>query len=194
MWLPVSGPNFTCIKFQVINSLKLEIMKRLIKNVVMCTVILLVALAFSSCEEKTYEIKVPTESNIAWPAGAFMSYLNGNVKLDVLPGAVTDPVKFTVNECYNGKNCNFLLNVISISPEMRFEGPVNVSLRYNGELANGEDLIDGCRLAVYCWENQEEFYNGAEGEILCCDRDEDNCTINFCIKQTGIFAVAMIEN
>ena len=194
MCLPVLRPNFIVSNLQVINTLKLEIMKWIVKNAVMCMTVLLCALAFSSCEkEKSYDIKVPMISDVAWPDGSMLSFMNGSVNIDVLPGAVTEPLRISVAECYNGQNCDFMLKVIHINPEMSFNGPVNISLKCNGELANGAESFDGCNLAVYCWDTKEDFFNGTVGEKLCCTKDENNHTVRFCVKQTGVFAVGITE-
>jgi hypothetical protein len=172
-------------------------MKKLMKHKVMLTLLLIGTLTFLSCTEKETwlndkyhnDYRLPLPTDIAWPEGSILTYLNGNVILDVLPGAVTQPVKMMVNECHNGQNCDYLLTIISIGPAMTFDEHVIVSLKYDGELANGEIPVDGCSLLIHYWEKQEDYYNGTEGEVLCCYRNADDSTINFCIEQTGVFAV-----
>ena len=158
-----------------------------------CALLLLGAIIYYSCEkdEANSDLHVQVPSLNALPEGSMLSYLNGNVNLDILPGAVTNPVRLYVNECHSGSNCDFVLKTISIEPLMSFNVPIIVSLKYDGELANSEDPFDGYSLIIYSWENQECFYNGGSCETCCCFLEENNRTINFRITQTGVFAVGI---
>jgi len=151
------------------------------------------AITYYSCDEEDLNMnpKVAVPSLNALPEGNMLSYMNGNVNLDILPGAVANPVRLSVNECHSGANCDFVLKTISIEPIMSFNAPVNVSLKYNGELANTEESFDGCSLIIYSWEKQDSFYNGGPCKTCCCYLDEDKATINFRIIQTGVYAVGI---
>lgn len=166
-------------------------MKWLIRHSIVCALLFLGAILYYSCDKYEDDIDQPLRlpSRNALPEGNMLSYLNGNVILDILPGAVSNPVRVYVNECHSGSNCDFVLKTISIEPLMSFNVPVNVSLRYDGELANSEGSFDGCNLIIYSWENQECFYNGGSCKTCCCYIDEVNRTINFRITQTGVLAV-----
>ncbi len=170
-------------------------MKRSINQSVLCALILLNAFAYYSCEKN--DPYVPEDIHVAVPyldaipEGNMLSYLNGNVNLDILPGAVSSPVRLSVNTCQSGFTSNYVLKTISIEPLMSFNVPVNVSLKYDGELANTESSPEGCQLCIHSWERQECFYNGGQCKTFCCYLDKNNSTINFPIIQTGVFAVEM---
>jgi hypothetical protein len=169
-------------------------MKRSVRKPVMFAALLLFgAITFYSCDEDDLNMnpKLAVPSLDALPEGNMLSYMNGNVNLDILPGAVSNPVRISVNECHGGSNCDFVLKTISIEPLMSFNVPVNVSLKYDGELANSEEAIAGCNLIIYSWEKQDYFYSNGTCKTCCCYLDENNRTINFRITQTGIFAVGI---
>src|SRR5512139_2594562 len=134
-------------------------MKRLVKKTIKWSLMLLCVIAFFSCDKS--DSYIPADNHLAVasseasPDGNILSFLNGNVNLDILPGAVSGIVRLTVNECQSMSNCTFALKVISIEPFMTFNVPVNVSLKYYGELANPEVSIEGCRLCIYSWDRLE---------------------------------------
>ena len=166
------------------------------------TLLIAIAITFISCiKEKKYwfmltdtyrnDYHLPRQSDIAWPEGSMLTYLGGNVDLDVLPGAVESPVIISVGEFLVSESGDYALKMISIEPGLSFQGPVNVRMQYNGCLANGSEIVDGCLLEIRRWDNKETFMDGAEGQTLCCTRDAKTCSINFCIQETGVFAVKM---
>ena len=168
-------------------------MKQSVKQPVMFIFLLFMPLAYYSCESidksisEDYSVRV--QHSGALPEGNILNFLNGNVSLDIMPGSVTIPVSLSVNECQGLASCSYVLKTIAIEPVMSFNVPVNVSLRYDGELVNEEIPIEDCYLIIYSWEKQECYFNGGPCETICCHLDKNNRTINFPISQTGIFAV-----
>jgi hypothetical protein len=127
--------------------------------------------------------------DIAKPSGGSVSLLGGNVEMILPSGAVTSNITFSARECDNSKNCNFLLKMVRIEPKLVLEKPVTVKLKYNGSLSNANVQISECKPVICFWKSEEDYLNGVKQTCLCCCTDTAGATINFCMQQTGVFAV-----
>jgi hypothetical protein len=168
-------------------------MKRSVKQTMILALTVLGAFAYYSCEKNDVplEVKLSTLPPEAQPEGSILTFLDGNVTLDVLPGAVSEPVLLSVSECHNGSNCNLAVKSISIEPSMSFNVPITVSIKYDGDLANSQVPVEGCPLVTFSWDKKASFYDGVTGKMCCCFVDQTSKTITFHISQTGVFAVGM---
>jgi len=171
-------------------------MKRTIKHQLFWALALTGALLFTSCQEEgdvDDEMYIPVDENFNMTsAGGVLSFYDGDVILSFPEGAILNPQKFTVNVCSGDGECPYLLSPIKIEPFTIFSKPVELSIRYNGCLCTGNNIIDGesC-IKVLNWDNQQDFIDQILGEPCTFGtfmNDEASATIILSITQTGVFA------
>ena len=190
--------NFTLCKSECIKWLKFNVMKKSIKQPVIFALIFFSAMLISSCADSSNEdegfLRLPIPNNITKPEGGFVSTMKGNVTFYFPSGAVKEQINIVVNEFDNSSGSNYSLKVISIEPLMSFFSPVIVRLKYDSLLLNGEQMPQKQQFVVYHWEKEADNVNGAkETCIPCCINNSTNC-VEFCILQTGVFAVDVYTN
>ena len=172
-------------------------MNKSTKHLSLIALVFLCAIAciFSACKETDpWLAELPLDPETASPNGSIVSAMDGSVMLFVPAGAVLEPVKLVVNECFDEFSYNFLMRMVKIEPLIYFQKPVSLKLRYDGQLANGESPCEGMKLTAYYWDRMENFINREPGKMLCCSLDTAHNTISMCITQTGIYAVRTIGN
>jgi len=170
----------------------------------LCTTLILCALAslFTGCQDEIdpvmpglYDTQVV--SSQARPEGSIISALNDNVVIEFPPGAVEAPVDVDIKECGVGGDCDFLLNMITIAPMMRFEVPVTVSLKYEGDLVCNEKSAEECDIVVCHWENERSYLNrfnyrnDVMVECIKCTIDPIAKTVSFMTMETGLFGLSI---
>lgn len=136
-----------------------------------------------------YNDYFPYTPDTAKPSGSAVSLLDGNVEIIVPSGAVTSNITFFARMCDNPNDCNFLMKMVRIEPNVVFEKPVTIKLRTNGCLSNTNAEMTGCKPVICFWNSEEDYMNGVKHTCICCSTDSSEVTINFCTQQTGIFAV-----
>jgi len=167
-------------------------MKRSVQLPAAITCVFFCAIAFTSCFDpipEGYEDYFGYTPNVAKPSGGTLSLLDGNVEMIVPEGAVSVNTVFIAKECENQAQCKFLLKMVRIEPNIVFNKPVTMRLKYNGSLSNNDFQIDNCKPVICYWKNQEDYLNGIKQTCISCCIDSIGLTIDFCSQQTGIFAV-----
>lgn len=169
-------------------------MKTMLKHPDILMMMLLCIIIFASCDGPyTGSAEPDFTDEIAKPTGSTVVALGGNVTLELPEGAIEDPVIFQVNECLDNVECPYVLKLIRIDPLMTFNKPVSVTINYAGELANGTEINEGCTLSICYWDTEECFFNRVGEHSTSCCVDADNNVIRFCITQTGVYAIKMIN-
>lgn len=170
-------------------------MKRTIKHQLLWALAFTGALVFSSCQEEndSDDLYIPDEENFNMTsAGGLLTFFDGDVMLNFPEGAILDPQQFKVNVCSGEGECPYLLSPVKIEPFTIFSKPVELSIRYNGCLCNGDNLIDGVLcLKAFNWENQQDFIDQVQGEPCSFGSllvEEEIGYIFLSITQTGVFA------
>jgi len=172
-------------------------MKQLPKHIITS---LLVIFLLSSCEreENIYELNETKkiDTDLADPEGSILTFLNGKVTLDVPPEAVPKHIKLSVielldNECMDMSDCNWIVKMIAIEPQMAFGKPVIVRMEYDRDRVNSELSLHGCAPVIYYWPSDEDFVLLRRREIVNYEFDDSNKSIHFEIKQTGLFAIGV---
>lgn len=175
-------------------------MKNLMRNLVLCTICVAGLLSAYSCEEDDMIIESNltkiSQTDIYETEGTILSYLSGTVHLLLSPSASTKSDQFKVlellnDECMDMSDCNWIVKMISIGPAMSFRDPVIVSMNYDMELEDRRLVLEGQPPVIYYWANEEDFTTQTKRETLLYDYDDNNKTINFHIKRTGLFAIGV---
>ena len=148
------------------------------------------ALFLPSCQDEDDVIfYVPENTDTVSGIGGTIKALNGNVILSFPEGAVDEAITFTVNVCPDTEECEYAIKMIKIEPLVKFNAPVTLSLKYDGELFNNVQICEGMCLQAYFWNDEQDFYNHTLVSQCLCGVNYVDHTINFCICQSGIFAV-----
>jgi hypothetical protein len=151
------------------------------------------ALVISSCQSDEEEgiFVMPEILDTVSGVGGVITAMEGDVVLAFPEGAVNEPITFTVNTCLDEEECNYVIKLIKIEPFVKFNAPVTLSLKYDGLLYSGIEICAEACLKAYFWNTEQDFYNHTLANQCNCGIDYREHTINFCICQTGIFAVGL---
>ena len=168
------------------------------------TILILCSLAFlfTGCEDEfdppeVDPLDVQIFSSQARPEGSTISALNNNVLIEFPPGAVEEPFMVNVKECDVGGDCNFLLKMIAIEPVMQFGVPIEVTLKYNGELVCNEKTAEECNVVVCHWAreydylNRLDYMNRVNVECINCKINSADKTLTFLTMKTGLFGLSV---
>jgi len=169
-----------------------------------CTTLFLCALAslYTGCQDEIDPnmngiAEAQVTSNQARPEGSKISALNNNVLIEFPPGAVEEPFMVNVKECDVGGDCNFLLKIIAIEPVMQFGVPIEVTLKYNGELVCNEKTAEECNVVVCHWAreydylNRLDYMNRVNVECINCKINSADKTLTFLTMKTGLFGLSV---
>ncbi len=168
-------------------------MKKFMQHLAIPALVFISVFIYTSCDEPD-DFFITNPSEIAQPGGSAVSLANGNVSLFIPQGAVNTNIKITARICNSSEDCNFLLKMIKIEPAVRFEKPVTVLFKYDGELLNSQVSPEGCPLTVCYWNSEEDYASRLKHQCISCCVDSTANAIKFCIEQTGLFAVAINTN
>lgn len=152
---------------------------------------------FSGCGADDFNDSIVVPPLQAKPDGNVVLALNNNVLIEFPPGAVQETVNIEINACGIGRSCDFLLDMISIQPEMTFEVPVTIQLNYEGELVCNELSPEECNLVICHWPiefdylNRLDYENRVNVECICCAIDTVYKTISFTTLKTGLFGLSL---
>lgn len=170
-------------------------------KIIAASVIFLTLVLFTSCSEED-DIQpplkdVPYLSFQAKPEGNSILALDGNVQINFPPGAVESPIEIDVQKSDLGGDENFLLDMISIEPLMRFNQPITVNLKYDSDLVCNEICPENCKVVICHWDREYDFINRRDYNnriIVECNKCEVNCntkTVSFTTMESGLYALSI---
>jgi hypothetical protein len=121
--------------------------------------------------------------------GGTITAMEGNVIISVPAGALTSPTRFMVRELISKSSRNYALKTIVIEPLVEFAMPAQLSLRYDGCLANGINVCEAKSINFSIWDNENAFMQLQTPKVCsCCEVNESSCAVCMCICQTGVIA------
>jgi hypothetical protein len=168
-------------------------MKNLILHPLLGALFFSCAFAFTSCQQDAEDVMLPyiEPTNAISSQGGMVSAFDGNVVLSFPEGAIDYTVDFSVKICEVNGSCPYLLKTISIEPFfMTFKKPVELSIRYDGCLCNGNAAIcPGICINVLNWNSPQDFIDQLTPKNCNCILNDMYNTIDLVIYQTGVFAV-----
>lgn len=153
--------------------------------------LILIAMLFCSCDEWAYDSdEGDYQDNMVTSSGGVVTAFNGSVTLTFPKEAINSDVQFTVKVCLQENACDFLLRPISIEPVILFNKPVNVTLKYDGDLATIPlEIYENSYVMATLWGSEEDYRNHQSCLSCVCDVDNAANTFTFCIGQTGIITI-----
>lgn len=168
-------------------------MKSVIKHFAVIVLFLFCTMAIPSCQndDEEYDGLVVTASSTISDVGGVLQALDDNVVLVFPVGALSEPVTFSVNTCFNTLQCDFVLKPIIIEPVISFDQPVLVILRYDGSLATGTAINGNMCLKACLFNSELDFYTNKMASSCICEIDNESKNIIFCICQSGIFTLSV---
>ena len=145
------------------------------------------------CAPDNPGISKPADSFIINSQGGIFQAINGNVTLYVPESALDEEVNLVVKEGPIDYEGDFVVRSIEINPKsVFFKLPVELSLKYNGQLNCGKDPCNAKCLAIYHFKNDKDFDVRNQADMLwiskCCVNRMD-CCIETKIQSGGIFAI-----
>ncbi len=170
-------------------------MKNGIKHFAVIVLFPLCAIFMPSCQNDLDEIngQVLTFSNTIGESGGVLHALDGDVVLVFPVGALSEPVTFSVNTCFDAVECDFVLKPVIIEPVISFAQPVQLIIKYDGPLANGVEICENMCIMASFWDTDHNFHNNVKANSCICEIDYDAKIFSFCICQSGIFTLSIEE-
>lgn len=126
-----------------------------------------------------------------------LDFLNGTVVITFSPDEVKNPSELNVSEylhdeCMDMSDCNWIVNMIYITPQLTFNAPVYVTINYDKAKINSSLSLEEENPVLYYWPDEENFAKLTRRETVSYDFDENLNTINFYIKKTGLYALGLM--
>lgn len=156
----------------------------------------LTLLVFTACDPEEPEVSINRpiqESFMVGPEGATITAMNGNVRLVIPVGALSDQVNLRITEGPQDYDNEFVIKSIEIRPvTLSFRIPASLQLRYDQQLRIGKELCTTDLLAVYHFQNEAAFDKRELSDMVwdnkCCVNQNDKC-IETHVNGGGIFAI-----
>lgn len=84
---------------------------------------------------------------------------------------------------------DYALKVLVIEPTVVFKKPVQISLSYDGCLANGVSICNAESVIFAIWDDEVTFAQGNASKVCsCCTVDQATNSVCMSICQTGVLA------
>ena len=87
--------------------------------------------------------------------------------------------------------------MITIEPEMDFDIPVTVTMKYEGELVCNESSVEECNIVVCHWAreydylNRLDYMNRVNVECIKCTINTHEKTLSFLTMRTGLYGISV---
>ena len=148
-------------------------------------------LILAGCEKKEIVIvENPILPVVIGEAGGVVEGFNGEVVLSVPPGALTEQVQFFMYEL-NFKSAQLkseLIKAFVIEPFITFNVPAKLTVYTNGCLSNGSTICEEMDVALYVYENVQDYCSKSGEYCPSCCYEVTSHTISACLGKTGVIA------
>lgn len=167
-------------------------MKRILSYTLIFLVITSIGL-LNACEDDFIDegrTSIPSDKSIVAQAeGGTVVLKNGNIILEFPEGAILKKTAIYATACDLSNCSDFIIHPIEIRPNLSFQKPVLLKIRYDCELAN-ENLTKGLFAPCGCfWKNEQQLLFGLDFKPMNCELDPWNKTLSMYLTETGVIAV-----
>jgi len=166
--------------------------KMRVSKVFMVPAVIIMALLFCRCEDDAALPDSMTSSVglLIDKDGGVIRGMNDNVIITIPEGALDRPVTFVMHGLLGRPTgADYALKVLVIEPTVVFKKPVQISLRYDGCLANGVSVCNAESVIFAIWDDEVTFAQGSASKVCsCCTVDQASNSLCMSICQTGVLA------
>ncbi len=155
---------------------------------------LALTLAITACTKEESESAYFSEGPLLiGEKGGTVEGFNGEVVLIIPEGALSEPIRIEILHMPRGGvkpgtyESSFIKPFV-IEPYVKFNKPVQLTVKCQGCLNNGKTVSDGMQVLLQVWDSQSD-YNCQSGSCVssCCANKSSQC-LKSCISSTGIIS------
>jgi hypothetical protein len=147
------------------------------------------AILLTGCEQRVTDYPIyPVLPSTIGPEGGLVSGFEGEVVLVIPPGALKEPVRFTMFDL-NYKSTQTgddLLKTFVIDPFVSFDIPAKLTIYTEGCLSNGSSVCDEMDVFFFIWGSLTGYCDhNHECSTTCC-YEATSHSVSACIEKTGV--------